>query len=226
MKNKKTLIIIAISIIVVILVLVGVCFILNNQKTNKNSQINSENFSETETNETYKKVSETKEMAYTFTLDDNNKKTIYIKDNNAYKEVTSNGVTYKYIVKDGNTYYLDSNSKKYYTYKNNTTILSELKLQLQKLQELSGTEGKEKINGKTYKYEEFEQYQGFLINSKIAEKDITKAKTRIYYDNDKIVYIKTIAGDNEELLKVDISYSDVDNDYFNIPSEYKNGDVQ
>ena len=55
--------------------------------------------------------------------------------------------------------------------------------------------------------------------------DLTKAKTRIYYDNDKIVYIKTIAGDEQELLKVDILYGNVKNDYFNIPSEYKDGNM-
>ena len=33
------------------------------------------------------------------------------------------------------------------------------------------------------------------------------------------------AGDEEELLKVDISYGTVKNDYFNIPSEYKDGNM-
>ena len=64
-----------------------------------------------------------------------------------------------------------------------------------------------------------------MINNKIAVTDLTKAKTRIYYDNDKIVYIKTIAGDEKELLKVDISYNQVNDDYFNIPDEYKDGNI-
>ena len=64
------------------------------------------------------------------------------------------------------------------------------------------------------------------MNSKIKVKDLTKAKTRIYYKNDKIVYIKTIAGDEEELLKVSISYNQINEDYFNIPNEYKDGNVQ
>ena len=93
------------------------------------------------------------------------------------------------------------------------------------LQDLSKEAGKERIKGKNYSYEEFEQYQGFLINNKIAVTDLTKAKTRIYYDNDKIVYIKTIAGDEKELLKVDISYNQVSDDYFNIPDEYKDRNI-
>ena len=100
-----------------------------------------------------------------------------------------------------------------------------MKQQLEKLQDLSKEAGKERIKGKNYSYEEFEQYQGFLINNKIAVTDLTKAKTRIYYDNDKIVYIKTIAGDEKELLKVDISYNQVNDDYFNIPDEYKDGNI-
>ena len=54
----------------------------------------------------------------------------------------------------------------------------------------------------------------------VDEQEEQNAKTRFYYDNDKLVYIKTIVGDKQELLKVNISY-DVDNDLFNIPSNYE-----
>ena len=173
----------------------------------------------------YEKIANSKEMTFTITLDENNKETIVIKDGQAYKETTRNGVTYKYIVKGNDTYFVDDSNKTYYTYKNNTEISTEIQQKLSKLKEMSSNTGKEKVNGKNYQYEEFEKYQDFLINNKIAVTDLTKAKTRIYYDNDKIVYIKTIAGDEEELLKVDISYGNVKNDYFNIPSEYKDGNM-
>ena len=219
-KLKKTMIIIGIIILVVVIIGVIIFALSSKNKTNKTEQTES-----VEIQKNYEKIANSKEMTFTITLDENNKETIVIKDGQAYKETTRNGVTYKYIVKGNDTYFVDDSNKTYYTYKNNTEISTEIQQKLSKLKEMSSNTGKEKINGKNYQYEEFEKYQDFLINNKIAVTDLTKAKTRIYYDNDKIVYIKTIAGDEEELLKVDISYGTVKNDYFNIPSEYKDGNM-
>lgn len=219
-KLKKTMIIIGIIILVVVIIGVIIFALSSKNKTNKTEQTES-----VEIQKNYEKIANSKEMTFTITLDENNKETIVIKDGQAYKETTRNGVTYKYIVKGNDTYFVDDSNKTYYTYKNNTEISTEIQQKLSKLKEMSSNTGKEKVNGKNYQYEEFEKYQDFLINNKIAATDLTKAKTRIYYDNDKIVYIKTIAGDEEELLKVDISYGTVKNDYFNIPSEYKDGNM-
>ncbi|MBD8923462.1 hypothetical protein EGR52_08625 [bacterium] len=219
-KLKKPMIIIGIIILVVVIIGVIIFALSNKNKTNKTEQTES-----VEIQKNYEKIANSKEMTFTITLDENNKETIVIKDGQAYKETTRNGVTYKYIVKGNDTYFVDDSNKTYYTYKNNTEISTEIQQKLSKLKEMSSNTGKEKVKGKNYQYEEFEKYQDFLINNKIAATDLTKAKTRIYYDNDKIVYIKTIAGDEEELLKVDISYGTVKNDYFNIPSEYKDGNM-
>lgn len=219
-KLKKTMIIIGIIILLVVIIGVIIFAISSKNKTNKTEQTES-----VEIQKNYEKIANSKEMTFTTTLDENNRETIVIKDGQAYKETTRNGVTYKYIVKGNDTYFVDDSNKTYYTYKNNTEISTEIQQKLSKLKEMSSNTGKEKVNGKNYQYEEFEKYQDFLINNKIAVTDLTKAKTRIYYDNDKIVYIKTIAGNEEELLKVDISYGTVKNDYFNIPSEYKDGNM-
>ena len=219
-KLKKPMIIIGIIILVVVIIGVIIFALSSKNKTNKTEQTES-----VEIQKNYEKIANSKEMTFTTTLDENNKETIVIKDDQAYKETTRNGVTYKYIVKGNDTYFVDDSNKTYYTYKNNTEISTEIQQKLSKLKEMSSNTGKEKVNGKNYQYEEFEKYQDFLINNKIAVTDLTKAKTRIYYDNDKIVYIKTIAGDEEESLKVDISYGTVKNDYFNIPSEYKDGNM-
>ena len=219
-KLKKPMIIIGIIILVVVIIGVIIFALSSKNKANKTEQTES-----VEIQKNYEKIANSKEMTFTITLDENNKETIVIKDGQAYKETTRNGVTYKYIVKGNDTYFVDDSNKTYYTYKNNTEISTEIQQKLSKLKEMSSNTGKEKVNGKNYQYEEFEKYQDFLINNKIAVTDLTKAKTRIYYDNDKIVYIKTIAGDEEELLKVDISYGTVKNDYFNIPSEYKDGNM-
>ena len=207
-KLKKPMIIIGIIILVVVIIGVIIFALSSKNKTNKTEQTES-----VEIQKNYEKIANSKEMTFTITLDENN------------KETTRNGVTYKYIVKGNDTYFVDDSNKTYYTYKNNTEISTEIQQKLSKLKEMSSNTGKEKVNGKNYQYEEFEKYQDFLINNKIAVTDLTKAKTRIYYDNDKIVYIKTIAGDEEELLKVDILYGNVKNDYFNIPSEYKDGNM-
>ena len=219
-KLKKPMIIIGIIILVVVIIGVIIFALSSKNKANKTEQTES-----VEIQKNYEKIANSKEMTFTITLDENNKETIVIKDGQAYKETTRNGVTYKYIVKGNDTYFVDDSNKTYYTYKNNTEISTEIQQKLSKLKEMSSNTGKEKVKGKNYQYEEFEKYQDFLINNKIAVTDLTKAKTRIYYDNDKIVYIKTIAGDEEELLKVDISYGNVKNDYFNIPSEYKDGNM-
>lgn len=219
-KLKKPMIIIGIIILVVVIIGVIIFALSSKNKTNKTEQTES-----VEIQKNYEKIANSKEMTFTTTLDENNRETIVIKDGQAYKETTRNGVTYKYIVKGNDTYFVDDSNKTYYTYKNNTEISTEIQQKLSKLKEMSSNTGKEKVKGKNYQYEEFEKYQDFLINNKIAATDLTKAKTRIYYDNDKIVYIKTIAGDEEELLKVDISYGTVKNDYFNIPSEYKDGNM-
>ena len=219
-KLKKTMIIIGIIILVVVIIGVIIFALSSKNKTNKTEQTES-----VEIQKNYEKIANSKEMTFTITLDENNKETIVIKDGQAYKETTRNGVTYKYIVKGNDTYFVDDSNKTYYTYKNNTEISTEIQQKLSKLKEMSSNTGKEKVNGKNYQYEEFEKYQDFLINNKIAVTDLTKAKTRIYYDNDKIVYIKTIAGDEQQPLKVDISYGNVKNDYFNIPSEYKDGNM-
>lgn len=219
-KLKKPMIIIGIIILVVVIIGVIIFALYSKNKTNKTEQTES-----VEIQKNYEKIANSKEMTFTTTLDENNRETIVIKDGQAYKETTRNGVTYKYIVKGNDTYFVDDSNKTYYTYKNNTEISTEIQQKLSKLKEMSSNTGKEKVKGKNYQYEEFEKYQDFLINNKIAVTDLTKAKTRIYYDNDKIVYIKTIAGDEEELLKVDILYGNVKNDYFNIPSEYKDGNM-
>lgn len=216
MDKKKKIIIIVISIILILAIILGVIVLKNNKGTKENEKEKS-----TKTLEITNKISEANQITFTKILDDNNKETIIVKENNAYKESTSKGKTTKYIVKDGNTYYLDDKNMAYYVFENNDMIITEIKEQLQELQEKSANSEKEKIDGKTYNYEEFLGYQGFLINKDIALTNESNSKTRLYYSNDKLKYIKTIVGDKEELLKVNISYNNVNEDYFKIPENYK-----
>ena len=127
-------------------------------------------------------------------------------------------------MKDGDTYYLDETTEKYYIYKSNDTILTEIREQFENLDNKSFLEGKEKIDGKNYNYEEVLRYQDFLFNYDLAVKDLELAKTKLYYSGKKLTYIKTTIGDVEELLKIDISFKDVKDEYFDIPQNYQNGE--
>ena len=216
--NKKKIILISIISIIIIAVIIGIIMVINNQtKTPTNNEQNEK----TKTSQLYEKISSAKEMTFTQTVDDNNKISIAIKNNNGYKEVTVDGRTKKYIVKDNNTYYLDVTDKKYYVYQNNDTILTEIKEKFEILKDISEiSRGKEKINSKNYEYEEISKCQDFLFNSELSVNNLEYAKTRLYYDNNQLVYIKTIVGDNEEIIKIDVSYDNVNNDDFNIPEDY------
>lgn len=218
--NKKKIILIAIITLIIIVAIVGIIILINNKKTPTNNEQNEK----TKTSQLCEKISNAKEMAFTQILDDNNKILIAIKNNNGYKESTTNGRTKKYIVKDNNTYYLDTIDKKYYVYQNNDTILTEIKEKFENLKDITEiSSGKEKINGKNYEYEEILKCQDFLFNSELSVNNLEYAKTRLYYDNNQLIYIKTIVGDNEEIIKIDISYDNINNDYFNIPEDYSSG---
>lgn len=211
-KSKKNIVLIVISIILLAIVIGAIVLVIKNKNTN-----NQEN---TLTSKLCKKISEANEISYTRTIDENNKITVIVKGDKAYKEVISDGNTTKYIVKNGNTFYLDDGEKKYYKYENNDEILTEIKEQFKNLN-LSGLKvGKESINGKNYKYEEIQQCQDFLFDENLSVNNLEYANTRLYYKNENLSYIKTIVGENQELIKVDISYGNINDSYFDIPSDY------
>ena len=53
-----------------------------------------------------------------------------------------------------------------------------------------------------------------------AFKDFFILKLSNSRDDNELVYIKTIVGKNEEVIKIDISYDNTNTDYFNIPKDY------
>lgn len=220
MERKNKIILISIAIVIILAIVVGIVAFINNKNTDTQNGGENQN---TKTSQLYNKISEAKQITFTQTLDDNNKTTIVIKDDNGYKEVVSDGTVKKYIVKDGDTYYIDESNKKYYKYQSNDMILTEIKEQFEDLYGKAVTKGREKVGGKTYNYEEIAECQDFLMNEELSVNNLEYAKTRLYYDNENLVYIKTIVGENEETIKVDISYDNVNDDYFNIPEDYTNG---
>lgn len=213
LKSKKKIILIIIAIIIILAIITGVIMFINKNK-------NKENQESTKTSELCQKIINANEIAYTKTIDENNKITIIVKGNEAYKEITLEGKTKRYIVKNGDTYYLDDSEKKYYKYQSNDEILTEIREQFEKINTTNLKTGKEDINGKKYKYEEISKCQDFLFNDKISVNNLEYAKTRLYYKNGELSYIKTIVGENEELMKINISYGNINDSYFDIPSDY------
>lgn len=211
-KLKKNIILIVVSIIV-LAIIVGIFVLVTKNK-------NTENQENTLTYKLYEKINEVNEISYTRTIDDNNKITIMVKGDKAYKEIVLDGNTKKYIVEGKDTFYLDDIEKKYYKYENNDEILYEIEEQFEALN-LSGLKvGKESINGKIYKYEEIEQCQDFLFDENLSVNNLEYAKTRLYYKNEQLSYIKTIVGENQELIKINIDYGNINENYFKIPSDY------
>ena len=215
MDKKKKAVFISVIAIVVVLIIVGIIwyFIANN---NTNSSSNNQ-MGTSEVSKLYEILQTSNVFSFELTLDDENHK-YYAKSNNmACIETTSNDEETKYIVKNGNTYFLVDDTKTYYTYSNNQTNLNMITKGLERFKDLDYQIGKEKINNKNYYYEEYTRLTAFAMGD--FTEDSEDVKTRFYFDNDELVYIKTIEGDKQELLEVNISY-DVDQNSFQIPSDY------
>lgn len=214
-KNKKIILII-IAIILLLAIVVGIiCWIGFGRKIgNNNLEGNA-----SKVNKLCSELKEKQEFSFITTLDENNKMYYAKKDKTAYIDTIYQGEETKFLIKDGNSYLLLDEQKIYYTYQNNETDLEKVTVSLETIKDREYVEGKEKIENKEYKYEEYEGVSEFLLKD-IETTEQQVAKTRFYFSGNKLVYIKTIVGDYQEVLKVDISYH-VDNKLFEIPSDYK-----
>lgn len=212
-KNKKIILIITI-IIAIIIVAVGACFIIKNYIDENKEGVS-------RLNELYNKLTNTNSYTFSITLDDNNKVNYAKQDNKAaYIDTYYKGQELKFIVKDGNTNLIKDENKAYYTFKNNETELYKIELQIRDImEENQATIGKEKIDNKNYRYEEYAGLTDFYLGDD-SQINMENVKTRFYFKKDKLVYVKTISDNNEQLVKIDYK-DEVDNNLFSIPSDYK-----
>lgn len=209
-ENKKVIIIFIIIAIVAVCLGIISCFLL---VPNTSKELS---FS---INELYESLKQEQAYSINLTLDENNK-SLYAKQSNiAYLDDILNGVETEMLIKNGNTYLIKDEDKVYYVYKNNDTNLNKIEDILEELKDKEYQTGKEKIDNKSYSYIEFNQLTDLAIMNTSNIKSDTK-KTRFYFDGKDLKYIKTIAGNKEELLKVNIS-KDVDNKLLQIPSDYE-----
>lgn len=215
MNKKRKIILISVISIVILLVIIGLVYYLVASNTNE------ENGGQKKTSEVSKlyETLKTKDVfSFELTLDDNNKMYYAKSGNTAYIDTVHDGTESKYIIRDGNSYLIVDNTRKYYTYNNNSANLNKVIAQLEDINGVEYQEGKEKIDGKNYNYEEYSGETNFAMGD--FGENTEDIKTRFYFDGDNLVYIKTISGEKQELLSVNISY-DVDQNLFQIPLEYK-----
>ena len=218
MDRKKKTILAVIILVVLLVVLAIVWFFVFNNKGNTNENNNSNSKENSNVSRTYNELQASGDFVFEITLDNENYM-YYAKSNNmAYIDTVSEGRENKNIIRDGNTYLLLDDTKTYYKYSNNQTNLNIITLRLNKIKDLEYETGRERINSKNYSYEEFVGLTDFAMGD--FKEDSQDVKTRFYFDGDKLVYIKTIEKEKEELLKVNIS-NDVEQNLFQIPSDYK-----
>jgi hypothetical protein len=122
------------------------------------------------------------------------------------------------LMEDEVAYYILHSKKEYYLYDNDEIDADILKEELFEINEKDYTYGYEKINGKSYYYEEYEGITAFIMWLDYNEEE-SVIKTRFYFDGTNIAYIKTTIDNDEELLKIEFS-DGIDNSLFEIPSDY------
>ena len=210
--NKKRIVLISVIAIVVVILIAGLMWYFISKEKSEEDILR--------LNQLYETLQSKNSYSFTTTLNDNNKMYYATLENKAYIDTIYKGIESKFIIKEGNSYLLMDDAKTYYTYQNNETDLNKVELELKNIKELEHEKGDEKIENRTYKYEEYKTLTTFTMMDTSEIKENEEVKTRFYFNGDKLAYIKTIIGEKQELLKVDISY-DVDNNLFEIPSDYK-----
>lgn len=210
-KKKKIILISVISIIVVALI-AGLIWYLNSKENIEEDVFR--------LNQLYETLKSKDSYSFTTTLDDDNKMYYATQDNKAYIDTIYEGAESEFIIRDGNTYLIMDDIETYYTYKNNESNLNKVEAEIESIKDTEHEKGKEKIDNKTYQYEEYKALTTFTMMDTSELKDNEDVRTRFYFKDNKLVYIKTIIDGKQELLRVEISY-DVDNSLFEIPSNYE-----
>ena len=204
---KKLGIVVGVSVIISIIVF-GVNYFSN--KTNGKNDV-SKLYDEY--------IGKNKYSITTTVLNDDTREDYTKLDNSAYILTTyGKDDYYKELIKDGHTYIVDDESKTIYKYQNNEMNLNKFLNQLEEFKDKEYIESKEEIDGKKYEYQEYSGTSQWVLNNEV-DRYSDNTKTRLYFKNEKLVYIKTISGDKEEILKVDIS-SDINSNLFELPSDY------
>lgn len=213
MKKNK-----GINLILVILVIIGIIFVISKIINNKSSD-------EQKLAKIYENLKGSQSYCFQMERNNNNKiimaqkgdKTIIDQYSKEGENSTQSHTTT--LIKDNNTYLILHDRKEYYVYEENNVDQTILLDGIKEIMDKDFSRGNEKVRGKKYNYEEYNGSSIFMISNTLNI-DENEVKTRFYFDKkDNLVYIKTINGEDTELLKINIT-QDVDDSIFDIPSDY------
>ena len=205
-----------IILVVVILIVVAIVgFVIYSKNKNKNVDLVNELFSKIE-----------KAEKYSFIMELNSKnKTSIIKRNNetAIDRISETDGHSTTIVKEDTTYYILHDKEEYYVYTGNNIEQTILLDGIAEVKDKEYTKGTEKVRGKNCTYQEYDGITSFFPMLITANFEEETCKTRFYFDkNNNIAFIKTIYGEEEELLKIEIT-DEINDSLFEIPSSYAEG---
>lgn len=214
--NKKIL---GVIIIAIIIIICGVVAVVNKNNESESSKLRN----------VYQKLIENQTYSFTkYDFEEKNKTITLRKEGKTLIDMYNSGEHLSTLILEGDTYLILHENKEYSVYANNNQDEEILTKELEQISKLEYTEGKEKIYGKTYKYEEYKGVSNFLIYSD-SNMDAASIKTRFYFKGKELVYIKTIfdtvnpeTGERkqtEELQTVKIEY-EVEDSVFDIPEDY------
>ena len=211
-KNKR------INLIVIILVIIGIIFVIS-------KIINSKSSDEQKLAKIYEDLNSSQSYYFQMERNSNNKiimaqkgdKTVIDQYSKEGENSTQSHTTT--LIKDNNTYLILHDRKEYYVYEENNVDQTILLDGIKEIMNKDFSRGNEKVRGKKYNYEEYNGSSIFMISNTLNI-DENEVKTRFYFDKkDNLAYIKTINGEDTELLKINIT-QDVDDSIFDIPSDY------
>ena len=210
MKKKKTR-----KLIIAILLIIATIFIISKIIGNKKENVK-------RLANLYEKLNISQTYLVEMEHNDENKTIMaQMGDKTIIDQYTPNNHTTT-IVKDNNTYLVLHDREEYYIYEQNNVEQNILTEGLREVITKEFITGEQKIKGKKYEYEEFTGSTMFM-SSRVLGSAEEEIKTRFYFDkDDNLVYIQTIKGANQELLKINIE-KEVDDSIFEIPSHYAEG---
>lgn len=206
LKSKKSILILVISIIVIVLIVIGtVC--ITNSNSNKLVKL-------------YDKLENSEKYLFEMKQSDGYQIKMAKNGNATSIDMESEDMHTTTLVKDQKAYFINHDEKIYSVYNEATANENILFDEFDKVKEKAPLKGKEKINGKSYNYEEYAGYSGFMYSSNIDVEE-ENIKTKFYFEGNNLKYIKTIiTNQEEELIEVNLTY-DPANNLFEIPEEYK-----
>jgi len=206
--RKKKMIRLIIAILVIIAIVLGIMKLTGN----KNADIK-------RLSNLYEKLNTSQTYLFEWEKSEDTK-TIMAKkgDKTIIDDYSENGHSTT-IVKDNNTYLVLHDREEYYVYEGNTVEQNILTEGLSEVVAKEFITGTEKVKGQKYSYEEYNGSTMFM-SANTLDTNEEEIKTRFYFDkNDNLVYIRTIIGVNQELLKIRLE-TEVDDSVFEIPANY------